>query len=260
MPGTPKMNNQEIVVIDSDDEDQKPAARNQPPRSNNIFLIDLSNDDSPKSNDRLPFRSKKQKCSMEELDRELAERLQREESQQADGATKQSKHNHVADELLAQRLQQQEDCAAKKASPGQELQSMTTSSYGRAVIAVQEIIAFVNKAKTTHPMLARYNVDTVAQDDMVFLAKQMLDKREEFKEKNLPSSVDVGYHYTSQSAMSHIRTNGLLTKADRESRKVASSFHGSVFGDGIYTSENPTAFQDYGDVGLLVGRLKGKTG
>ena len=255
--------NQEVVVIDSDDEDRKPAAlnrnRRQPrPRSKNIVLIDLSNDDSPKNGEQL--RSKKRKCSMEELDRELAERLQREESQRPDGATKQSRQNHDADEQLAQRLQQQEDYAAKKASPGQELQSMTTSSYGKAVIAVQEIIAFVNKAKTTHPMLARYNVDTVAQDDMVFLAKQMLDKSEEFKKNNLPSSVDVGYHYTNQSAMSQIRTNGLLTKADRESRKVASSFHGSVFGDGIYTSENPTAFQDYGDVGLLVGRLKGKTG
>jgi hypothetical protein len=165
------------------------------------------------------------------------------------------------DRVIAEYLQQDEDYISNKASPTKELQDMGTSSYGRAIIVVQEIIAFVNKAKTKHPLLAQYNVDAVAQDDMVFLARQMLDLQDGFKKKSLPSSIDVGYHHTNQSNMKDIRKNGLLTKADREIKNVRSStIHGSVFGDGIYSSDNPTAFKKYGDVGLLVGRLEGKTG
>jgi hypothetical protein len=135
---------------------------------------------------------------------------------------------------------------------------MEKSSNGRAVIAVQEIIALVTEAKKKYPILAQYNVNSVSQDDMVFLARQILDLQDEFKAKNLPSYIDIGYHYTNQNSMPHIRTNGLLTKADRESQKVTSTFHGSVFGDGIYTAQNPIAFSNYGNVGLLVARLQGK--
>ena len=60
--------------------------------------------------------------------------------------------------------------------------------------------------------------------------------------------------------MEAIRTNGLLTKGERDNRKIQSaSIHGSVFGDGLYTANNPTAFSNYGEVGLLVGRLQGHT-
>lgn len=34
--------------------------------------------------------------------------------------------------------------------------------------------------------------------------------------------------------------------------------HGSHFGDGVYTGNNPEAFSKFGDIGLLVGRLQGK--
>jgi hypothetical protein len=269
--GRIKTKEQNVIVINSDDEDdRKPSA--VATNGNVVFLLD---DDSSVENgilspprhgidERKPAsKSNKRKISTEQSDRELAERLQQQEKQQADKekrAARRLRETQQADEIMAQKLQQQEDYVSKKASPGTELKEMTTSSYGRAIIAVQEIIAFVNEAKTTHPLLTQYNVDAVAQDDMVFLAKQMLDLREEFKKKNLPSSIDVGYHYTNQSSMSHIRTNGLLTKADRESKSVVSHFHGSVFGDGIYTSNNAAAFSNYGDVGLLVGRLKGKAG
>ena len=104
---------------------------------------------------------------------------------------------------------------------------------------MQEIIALVTEAKKKYPILAQYNVDSVSLDDMMFLTRQMLDLRDEFKTKNLPWYIDIGYHYTNQNNMAYIRTNGLLTKADRDSQKVKSSkFHGSVFGDGIYSSES----------------------
>ena len=55
---------------------------------------------------------------------------------------------------------------------------------------------------------------------MVFLAKRMLDLQEQFLYKNLPGVIDIGYHYTDERNLEHIRTNGLLTKSDREEKKV----------------------------------------
>jgi hypothetical protein len=245
------MKEQNVVVINSDDEedDRKPSA--VATNGNVVFLLD---DDQRVALDPPAEHIDSFLPVATQSDRELA-------ADKEKRVARCLRETQQADEIMAQKLQQQEDYVSKKASPGTELKEMTTSSYGRAIIAVQEIIAFVNKAKTTFPLLAKYNVDAVAQDDMVFLARQMLDLQDEFKKKSLPSSIDVGYHYTNQSNMKNIRENGLLTKADREIKNVRSStFHGSVFGDGIYSSDNPTAFEKYGDVGLLVGRLKGKTG
>ena len=63
--------------------------------------------------------------------------------------------------------------------------------------------------------------------------------------------------FQASLAMTTIRTHGLLTKADRLSSGIHSSFHGLNFGDGIYTSNNPYASTRYGEVGLIVARLQG---
>ena len=55
-----------------------------------------------------------------------------------------------------------------------------------------------------------------------------------------------------------IRSNGLLTKAERNAKSINSRNHGSIFGDGIYAANYPTSFARYGEQGLLVARLIGK--
>ena len=236
----------DVIVIDGDDDEEKQAAAAGSairPMKRFISLLDDSDDDnsfhrvsrSPRSDgdERKPSAksSKRKADSMEKSDRKLAEFFQRQDED--------DQRNEKADREMAKRLQQQEDLTSTKASARRERKNMEKSSYGRAVIAVQEIIALVVDAKKKYPILAQYNVDSVSQDDMVFLARQILDLQDEFKAKNLPSYIDIGYHYTNQNSMPHIRTNGLLTKADRESQKVTSMFHdGSVFGDGIYSSES----------------------
>jgi hypothetical protein len=59
--------------------------------------------------------------------------------------------------------------------------------------------------------------------------------------------------------MQTIRQDGLMTMADRRNRQIQAGCNGAAFGDGIYTSNNPFAFRDFGDTGILVAIVKGKT-
>lgn len=55
----------------------------------------------------------------------------------------------------------------------------------------------------------------------------------------------------------HHLQNGLLTFQERQTKGVFSRFNGSAYGDGVYTANNAHAHNRYGEVGLLVARLKG---
>ena len=201
-----------IILIDSDDEeDRKPAAATNPP------CISLLESDSDSDNDRgttlrlMPRRRmKRQRSGMnerdsnnvfEDLDRALAEQLQRRENLVAsiDGVRAERKmmnssdmneydHSNIfdaSDRALAEQLQKQENLAANKASERAE-RGMADSSDGKAVLAVQEIIALVKSAKAMHyPALEKYSVEAVMIDDMVYFAKNMLDLQQEFIQKGV---------------------------------------------------------------------------
>ena len=75
--------------------------------------------------------------------------------------------------------------------------------------------------------------------------------------------VDLGFHFTSEDSMGHIQRDGLMTMSDRESNPKLNSQearrkHGAVFGDGVYTGNVPSEIVNYGPVGIMVARLKGK--
>lgn len=101
--------------------------------------------------------------------------------------------------------------------------------------------------------------ETLGIDDMMYTVELLMDTQANFSFDmiNKDITVDIGYHYTRSENLERIKTNGLLTKADRDTQRVASNFNGSVWGDGIYTGNNPFAFSNFGDTGLLVARLKG---
>ena len=99
----------------------------------------------------------------------------------------------------------------------------------------------------------------VARDDMTFLCEKMMKLQDEFRlDESKPTHVDIGYHYTRPEAMDRIRTDGLITHAERQASGI-NSHNGSAFGDGIYTGNSPFPFRNFGEAGLLVARLKGKT-
>lgn len=99
----------------------------------------------------------------------------------------------------------------------------------------------------------------VAVDDMVEMAERLFEAQAVFDIERKPTHVDIGYHYTRSANLRKIRTHGLLTKAERFQKSVEPvHYNGSAFGDGVYTGSNPYSHRSYGDVGLLVARLKGK--
>ena len=150
------------------------------------FRLQCAEDHTSKSNS--PSRWKKRHRDEEDADRMLAEKLQREESK----ASKSSSHSASADRKLAQELQRMEDEASRKASPTKERNLMAKSTDGRAVLAVQEIIALVRTTKEqfidTNPAL-KGSIEAVTIDDMVFMAKNMLEKQKEFIDAQLPGDI-----------------------------------------------------------------------
>jgi hypothetical protein len=100
----------------------------------------------------------------------------------------------------------------------------------------------------------------IARDDIIFLAERFLDAQKDFKHRNVPYLVDIAYHHTRSENLQTIRTDGLLTHSERQSRNIHSHYNGSVYGDGIYASLDPTkhANQRYGDTTILLARMRGK--
>ena len=124
---------------------------------------------------------------------------------------------------------------------------------------------FVERVLETHKELLQNDdaleseISPVARDDMTFLCEKMLKLQEGFRlDESKPTHVDIGYHYTRPDAMDRIRTDGLITHAERQASGI-NSHNGSVFGDGIYTGNTPFPFRHFGEAGLIVARLKGAT-
>lgn len=97
-------------------------------------------------------------------------------------------------------------------------------------------------------------IDTIAVDDMVFTTRKFIECHDLFLKKGICANVCLGFHYTHSTNLEKIQQDGLVTWAERgsEGRKTLS------FGDGIYTSNNPTNFAHFGDIGIMVAMMKGR--
>ena len=140
--------------------------------------------------------------------------------------------------------------------------AMLDTNTGKAWNFASKVLAFQqDMLKSQDPDMNANNFKTVNQDDMVFLAERVLEKQEEFRQDGKPFHVDIGYHYTHSNHMHRVKTNGLLSNAERQERNIQVNFNGATFGDGIYTCSNPYAYHEFagGDVCLFVARLTGNT-
>jgi hypothetical protein len=166
--------------------------------------------------------------------------------------------------LVAQRRQDEEE-------------QMSASVTGRAWKFVEKVLALdaalqqkhqtttsttaaaASAASATGTTANNHQVSAIAKDDMVFLCEQMLRQQEAFRIAGKPIKVDLGFHYTRPANLTRIRTDGLLSKAERDERNIASKHNGSAYGDGIYTSDNHSVggcSGGYGDIGIIVGTGK----
>jgi len=149
----------------------------------------------------------------------------------------------------------------EEARLAEEERKMLSTNAGRAYKFVEKVLTECHSLKTEQ---GDEGISAIAQDDMVFMTENMLICQETFQEANKTATVDIGFHFTSESVLTHIQRDGLMTMEDRESNpklnaQEAGRKHGMVFGDGVYTGNAPADLTKYGDVGMLVVRLQGKT-
>ena len=137
--------------------------------------------------------------------------------------------------------------------------AMNSSFSGKAWNFVQRVLEeHQNLTIDKAAAMATLKVETVGTDDMLIMVERLLEAQFEFSGKD--TQVDIGYHYTRIENLEKIKENGLLSKAERQECGVVSNYNGSVWGDGVYTANNPYAYQKFGPIGLLVARLKGTSG
>ena len=146
------------------------------------------------------------------------------------------------------------------------LPSKATSRLRRAQNFAENVLQVIDDLDRIYdPFLRRYprrsdsaESSAVSRDVMATLAYCLMETQDNFREAGKNHRVDLGYHYTQKANMARIQTDGLMTKKERSSHRIQVDMkHGSVFGDGVYTGNNPYCFRKYGEVGLLVARIQG---
>mmetsp|Transcript_18957 Transcript_18957/g.32473 ORF Transcript_18957/g.32473 Transcript_18957/m.32473 type:complete len:256 (-) Transcript_18957:230-997(-) len=96
------------------------------------------------------------------------------------------------------------------------------------------------------------------EEDLVVLVERFIDCKAALFGDRRPTEVTCGYYFTRQNNLNFIRLHGL--QPEQMAPGICEQGRGVHFGDGIYTSRNPEAFQGScsDSVGLLVAIVKGK--
>lgn len=171
------------------------------------------------------------------------------------------------DAELARALQDDEDQRAAKARANLRILATYRRRASHFVDKihnrVDELISMFNE-KESLPGKALmdncFTVEAFSKNDMLFLTEVLLANQQSFKRANKPSQVDIGFHYTHEDHLRNIRMGGLVSEIGLNTHSLLRSIHTGIdaaLPAGIYTANNPVIGQDYGDVGLIVARLKG---
>ena len=237
-------NNNIIIELDhDDDDDRKPAAKTQ-------TIVEISSDDEEEDDDGF-FPTIVSAPAAASLPRHAY----------AVSAQRTTTH-HQQDLTLALELQKQEQEQFQLAKLAEE-QEMLGNTAGIAWKFVEAVLGVLESNKATCGQDAA--ISPVAVDDMVYMTEKLLMAQDEFRtsivnnnNQHMRTDVDIGYHYTRTENLERIRTDGLLSRKEREANNIQSNYNGSSFGDGVYVASNPWAYHNaYGDVGLMVARLRG---
>lgn len=134
----------------------------------------------------------------------------------------------------------------------------TAIAAGKAYQFVERVLALHDRLKD--PFVAAstpHMIQPLAVDDLVHTTERLLMTQAEFRAAGKPTTVDLGYHYTSRRNVDSIRTDGLQSRGELDTNHNPRT-SGLLYGTGIYIATNPSAFNGpYGSVGLLVARLRG---
>ena len=126
----------------------------------------------------------------------------------------------------------------------------TTQCDRKLLLAIEDVNTLVADTKRVYRDVSQVNsVDHVlCNKHSINFFSAMLHTQEEYVQSGNPGYIDIGYHYTNSENIPSIIRSGLLSKDDRTQEKVlASKNNGAVFGNGVYTGDNPFTFSVYGN-------------
>jgi hypothetical protein len=165
--------------------------------------------------------------------------------------------------------------SAQDSSPSHKCQGSDNSTeYDHEVRLMQSPVGVAWKLVERFILLwhakPRWNgiLSLLSRDDMVAMAEKLVLLLHHWKSQSSQAdrligrwNVDVGFHWTRLENLESIREGGLLTKMERDQSGISAHYHGSSFGDGVYTASSPFDFYGrYGEACLIVARLKGVSG
>eukprot|EP00567_Pseudictyota_dubia_P009379 CAMPEP_0197439404 /NCGR_PEP_ID=MMETSP1175-20131217/6160_1 /TAXON_ID=1003142 /ORGANISM="Triceratium dubium, Strain CCMP147" /LENGTH=594 /DNA_ID=CAMNT_0042969319 /DNA_START=193 /DNA_END=1977 /DNA_ORIENTATION=+ len=165
-----------------------------------------------------------------------------------------SRHFPTSDDEFKMRAQE-EDAAEFSQRKANERRAMASTHEGRAWLFIESVLAIHDRLDSRW---STKQVSPVSADDLVWLTERLMQTRKQFEDSGRPATVDLGYHFTSETNMHKIRRDGLMSFAERKgSYSGPARSRGTYFGDGVYTANNPFCFRHLGGVCLLVARLQG---
>ena len=164
---------------------------------------------------------------------------------------------------LDSKINQEQDRCMRKRNDRPCTELNPSAEKRRALEKFQMELTIPGKAWTfVESALALQNdyICAIAKDDIVYLTERLLKAQRDFQNRKVPCHVDIAYHHTRFENLDTIKTDGLLSRTEREQHKIYTNFNGSAYGDGIYCSKNPIkhAYSKYGDTTILLARMLGK--
>lgn len=174
-------------------------------------------------------------------------------------------NHYKVDHDKAYEMQQKEELELKL----YEENEMKSTSSGYAILLCNKVTEVLDEMKLKYPQFfnntnnQNQKIISFVTDDMLHFAEQLINTYQQYQNLNYNYNelyIDISYHYTSKSNINTIKTFGLLNAAERELYQINPiRSTGLVFGDGIYTSNNPFIFhKKYGSIGLMIATIKGK--
>ena len=125
----------------------------------------------------------------------------------------------------------------------------------KSIELVQDVIQLTEEHNTNS-----LRIYALGEYETVSRTEHFIEMLQRFRSAGKSTLVDVAYHYTDMSNLASIRQNGLLSRTEQESSgTTARKYTGAVYGEGIYTASDFSVFHGtYGDVGIVLARLKGE--
>jgi hypothetical protein len=173
----------------------------------------------------------------------------------------------LADEQIAKSLINLDDFVEEEEKEVEDSRRMRMSISGTAILLVNRFIEQIQDVLLCYPEFIE-QIGPVGVDGMVSIAERLIETKNRMTDTYfdpddvmIDLTVDIGYHYTDMKNLNRISMEGLLNRTEQQqyNDKLPSyRTNNAAFGDGIYTANNAFVFQKYGNIGLLVARLKGK--